>query len=231
MRVHPRLFISFFICPTSSPSALHLTPLDFAEALSRFLKMDVRERLKMLLEGDPGLKDLNTELNKARAARPAPAADGADPAESNKAKQGVSGYAFPVDFKPEDGMKYPTGRQFPLSYIRTHVVGQLPEPEDKLLTQNKQDGRPHRRTPKMHLDLSGLSKDERGDGDISDMDSDEELVTAIPVTKPFTPAGTMARFPFRYLHGENAKKVNERFYEGDKFWNRTWDLCVKSRIN
>ncbi|OQE04143.1 hypothetical protein PENSOL_c001G07065 [Penicillium solitum] len=186
--------------------------------------MDVRERLKMLLEGDPGLKDLNTELNKARAARPAPAADGADPAESNKAKQGVSGYAFPVDFKPEDGMEYPAGGQFPLSYIRTHVVGQLPEPEDKLLTQNKQDGRPHRRTPKMHLDLSGLSKDERGDGDISDMDSDEELVTAIPVPKSFTPAVTMARFPFRYLHGENAKKVNERFYEGDKFWNRTWDL-------
>lgn len=185
----------------------------------------------MLLEGDPGLKDLNTELNKARAARPAPAADGDDPAESNKAKQGVSGYAFPVDFKPEDGMEYPAGGQFPLSYIRTHVVGQLPEPEDKHLTQIKQDGRPHRRIPKMHLDLSGLSKYGRGDGDISDTGSDEELVTAIPVPKSFTPAVTMARFPFRYLYGENAKKVNERFYEGDKFWNRTWDLCVKSRIN
>ncbi|KAJ5616195.1 hypothetical protein N7537_001309 [Penicillium hordei] len=185
--------------------------------------MDVRERLRMLLEGDPGLKDLNTELNQAQAARPAPAADGADPAESDKADQGVSDYALPVDFKPEDGMKYPAGGQFPLSYIRTHVVGQLPEPEDKLLTQIKQDGR-HRHTPKMRLDLSGLLKYERGDGDIFDTDSDEELVTAIPVSKSFTPAVAMARFPFRYLHGENAKKVNERFYEGDKFWNRTWDL-------
>ncbi|OQD72122.1 hypothetical protein PENPOL_c001G07747 [Penicillium polonicum] len=190
--------------------------------------MDVRERLKMLLEGDPGLKDLNTELNKARAARPAPApapaADEADPAESNKAKQGVSGYALPVDFKPEDGMQYPAGGQFPLSYIRTYVVGQLPEPENKLLTQIKQDGRPRRRTPNMRLDLSGLSNYERGGGEIPDKDSDEELVTAIPVPKSFTSAVTMARFPFKYLHGENAKKVNERFYEGDKFWNRTWDL-------
>ncbi|KOS43787.1 hypothetical protein ACN38_g5286 [Penicillium nordicum] len=179
--------------------------------------MDVRERLKMLLEGDPGLKDLNTELNKARVARPAPAADGADPApaESNKAKQGVSGYAFPVDFKPENGMQYPLSGQFPLSYIRTHVVGQLPESEDQPLTEIKQDGRPHRRTPEMHLD-------------VSDTDSDEELVTAIPVSKSFTPAVAMARFPFRYLHGDNAKKVNEQFYEGDKFWNRTWYLYYLS---
>lgn len=235
MRVHSRLFIFFLFVPLPLPllSISHLSIL--LKLYLAFSKMDVRERLKMLLEGDPGLKDLNTELNKARAARPAPApapaADEADPAESNKAKQGVSGYALPVDFKPEDGMQYPAGGQFPLSYIRTYVVGQLPEPENKLLTQIKQDGRPRRRTPNMRLDLSGLSNYERGGGEIPDKDSDEELVTAIPVPKSFTSAVTMARFPFKYLHGENAKKVNERFYEGDKFWNRTWDLCVKSKIN
>ncbi|CAG7956984.1 unnamed protein product [Penicillium nalgiovense] len=186
--------------------------------------MDARERLKMLLEGDEGLKDLNTHLYQAEAVQPAPGADGADAVAEPKAKQGVSGYALPVDFKPEEGMEYPEG-EFPLSYIRTHVVGELSESEDKLLTL-RQNRRPQRRTPKMHLDLSGLPKYDRGDG--PDIDSDEELVTAIPVSKSFTPAVTMARYPFKYLHGDDAKRVNERFYEGDKFWNRTWDLYYLS---
>ncbi|EKV07260.1 QDE-2-interacting protein [Penicillium digitatum] len=183
--------------------------------------MDVRERLKMLLEGDESLKDLDTHLNQARAVQPALDADRADPAESNKAKQGVSGYALPVDFDP-GSMEYPQSGQFPLSYIRTHVVGQLAESEDKRLTEIKQNDRPLGRTPKMRLDLSGLLKDEHGGG-ASDRDSDEE-VTPIPVSKSFTSAVTMARFPFKYLQGANVKRVNERFYEGDKFWNRTWDL-------
>ncbi|CAG8887982.1 unnamed protein product [Penicillium egyptiacum] len=188
--------------------------------------MDARERLKMLLEGDEGLRDLNTHLNQAKAVQTAESADGADPVAESKAKQGVSGYALPVDFKPEEGMEYPEGGQFPLSYIRTHVVGQLAESEDKLLTKLKQDGRPHRRTPKMRLNLSVPPKDERGGN--SDIDSDEELVTAIPISKLFTPAVTMARFPFKYLHGDDAKRVDQRFYEGDKFWNRTWDLYYLS---
>jgi hypothetical protein len=189
--------------------------------------MDARERLRMLLEGDEGLKDLNTHLYQAEAVQPAPGADGADPVAEPKAKQGVSGYALPVDFKPEEGMEYPEGGQFPLSYIRTHVVGELSEAEDKLLTI-KQDRRPQRRGPKMRLDLSGLPKYDRGD---PDTDSDEELVTAIPVSNSFTPAVTMARYPFKYLHGDDAKRVNERFYEGDKFWNRTWHLFVKPKKN
>ncbi|KGO63960.1 hypothetical protein PITC_013280 [Penicillium italicum] len=190
--------------------------------------MDVRERLKMLLEGDESIKDLDTHLNQAQTVQPAPGADGPDPAESNKAKQGVSGYALPVDFDPEIGMKYPKAGQFPLSYIRTHVVGQLSESEGKLLTDIKQDGRPHGRTPKMRLDLSGLLKDKRGGGGGSDRDSDEEPITAIPVSKSFTPVLTMARFPFKYLQGTNFKRVNKQFYEGDKFWNQTWDLYYLS---
>ncbi|KGO42087.1 hypothetical protein PEX1_049340 [Penicillium expansum] len=187
--------------------------------------MNVRERLKMLLEGDEGLKDLDTHLNQARAVQPAPGADKADPVESNKAKQGVSGHALPVDFDPENGMEY--RGQFPLSYIRTHVVGELAGSEDKLLTI-EQDGRPHGRTSKMRLDLSGLPKDDWGGGGVSDRDSDEEQVTAIPVSQSFTSAVTMARFPFKYLQGENSKRVNEQFYKRDKFWSRTWDLYYLS---
>lgn len=190
--------------------------------------MNVRERLKMLLEGDEGLKDLDTHLNQARAVQPAPGADKADPVESNKAKQGVSGHALPVDFDPENGMEY--RGQFPLSYIRTHVVGELAGSEDKLLTI-EQDGRPHGRTSKMRLDLSGLPKDDWGGGGVSDRDSDEEQVTAIPVSQSFTSAVTMARFPFKYLQGENSKRVNEQFYKRDKFWSRTWDLFVKCEIH
>ncbi|KAJ5188698.1 hypothetical protein N7491_005019 [Penicillium cf. griseofulvum] len=183
--------------------------------------MDVRQRLELLLEGDAGLKDLNTNLNKAQAVQPARVSDGADlVAEPEKAKQGVSGYAFPVDFDPEKGMKYPKSGQFPLSYIRTHVVGELAESEDNL-TDIDQDDRAPSRTPIDH-DSSDELKDEHGSV------SDEEPVTAIQFASSFTPAVTMARFPFKYLHGENFKKVNDRFYAGDKFWNRTWDLYYLS---
>ncbi|KAI3177025.1 hypothetical protein DTO039G3_384 [Penicillium roqueforti] len=173
--------------------------------------MDVRERLKMLLEGDTGLNDLNTHLSQAEAVQPAPSADGADPgAGFTKAKQDVS-------------QSYPEGGQFPLSYIRTYVVGDIGGSRDRPLTQINQ--RHPRRTPKMHIDIPGLNKrKDEGGGGISDLDCDEELVTAIPVTKSFTPATTMARFPFRYIPQNDAQSVNERFYEGDQFWNRTWDL-------
>ena len=179
--------------------------------------MDVRERLKMLLEGDMGLNELNAHLNQPEAVQPTSGADGADPgAGSTKAKQGVS-------------QSYPEGGPFRLSYIRTYVVGNIGGSRDKPLTQINQ---PHpRRTPNMRIDIPGLPKrkDER-DGGMSDLDCDE-LVTAIPVFKSFTPAITMARFPFRYIPRDDAQSVNERFYEGDKFWNRTWDLFVKSKIN
>ncbi|KAJ5384488.1 hypothetical protein N7517_002399 [Penicillium concentricum] len=182
--------------------------------------MDVRERLKMLLEGDPGLKDLNANLNKAQAVQPAQPSRGPDGVvsadESNEAKQAVSGYALPVDFDPEHGMEYPASGQFPLSYIRTHVVGQLVESDDDL-TEIDQDVRTPGHTPKIHRDVSDVLKDS---GDIFD----EEPVTAIQVPISFTPAVTMARYPFKYLYGENFKRVNERFYVGNKFWNRTWDL-------
>ncbi|CAI7580420.1 unnamed protein product [Penicillium glandicola] len=193
--------------------------------------MNARERLMMLLEGDMGLMDLDTGLNKSRVVQTPPGAHEADPvaesAESNKAKKGVSGYSLPVDFEPENGMQYPASGQFPLSYIRTHVVGELVESEDKHLTQINQDDCTPRRIPKIHLDLSDLRKDERGSG-TSNMDSDEEPVTAIPVVVSFTPAVAMARFPFIYLQGKDSKRVDERFYRGDKFWNRTWDLYYLS---
>ncbi|KAJ5835047.1 hypothetical protein N7447_001073 [Penicillium robsamsonii] len=182
--------------------------------------MDVRERLKMLLEGDPSLKDLNTNLNKAQPVQPAQPARGPDGVdrvdESNKDKQAVSGYALPVDFEPEHGMEYPASGQFPLSYIRTHVVGQLVESDDDL-TEIDQDDRTPGRTPNIHLDVSALLNES---GDISE----EEPVTAIQVPISFTPAVTMAHYPFKYLYGANFKRVNGQFYAGNKFWNRTWDL-------
>ncbi|KAJ5960448.1 uncharacterized protein N7479_007598 [Penicillium vulpinum] len=188
--------------------------------------MNARQRLDLLLQGDESLRYLNTHLSDGAAVRPAREADGADPvAETKKAKQGVSGYALPVDFEPEHGMKYPPEPGFPLSYIRSYVVGELFDSEDNHLTQNQDDRNP-RRAPKIRVELSDVVKDERG-GDF-DMNSDEEPVTAIQVTSSFSPAVTMARFPFKYLHGDNCLRVNERFYEGDKFWNRTWDLYYLS---
>jgi hypothetical protein len=177
----------------------------------------------MILEGDEGLRYLNANRNKAQAVQPAQVSDGADPvAEPEKAEQGVSGYAFPDDFEPEKGMKYPESGQFPLSYIRTHVVGVLSESEDNL-TDIDQDDRDPSRTPIDH-DTSDELNDKHGSV------SNEEPVTAIQSTSSYVPATTMARFPFKYLYGDSFKKVNERFYVGQKFWNRTWDLFVESII-
>ncbi|KAJ5130518.1 uncharacterized protein N7515_006557 [Penicillium bovifimosum] len=73
---------------------------------------------------------------------------------------------------------------------------------------------------KTHLECPSADQDKH-DGAHSDKISEGQL-TAVPTS--FTPATIMARFYLKYVPESASDEVNAKFYEGEKFWNRGWDL-------
>lgn len=207
-----------------SSSIQHLSLHLFSTHIRLKFKMTPHERLKMLLEGDMNLMDLDTLLNKANTAKPAQAEDGAVPgSKPHEAKQGVSGNVSSVYYDPRNPMGISKHQYLPVSYIRSYVIGEHAEPENNHLTPVDQDDGNSSDFPNPHPEGPGLPQDEHPvDGIIPGT-----RITTISTPSFFTPAVTMARYPLQYIYGENAKRVNARFYAGDKFWNRTWDLFVE----
>ncbi|KAJ5774015.1 hypothetical protein N7457_008911 [Penicillium paradoxum] len=184
--------------------------------------MTPHERLMMLLEGDMGLMDLDTGLNRPSTAPPAQAEDEAvRGSKSDEAKQGVSGNFSEFYRDPNNPMVMTERQNLPVSYVRSFVIGQSAEPENNRLTGFNQGDDDSSDSLDLHLDeLEHQGKDNGGVGP----SMVGKQVTTISTLTRFTPAVAMARFPFKYVHGENSKRIDARFYQGNKFWNRTWDL-------
>jgi hypothetical protein len=181
--------------------------------------MDPKERLRLLLQGDMQSKLVNTRLN------PGPKETRRkDSAPSIQADQGVSANVPDrFEFDPVTPVSIPVNHQFSLSYIRTRVFGSKIE-GDFYLTELDQDASSSSCSPVLKP-KSNLSTDERCPDDVAGHVSDDVEPPCPPPTS-FTPAVTMARFAFIYRPGHSFKKVAEQFYDGGKFWNRTWDLYV-----
>ncbi|KAJ5625841.1 hypothetical protein N7510_002150 [Penicillium lagena] len=110
----------------------------------------------------------------------------------------------------------------PLSYIRSRVTGvdQLDNQDHSgqaiLPTVDQNDSTSHELEAVAHLDNEAIDVDSstQGPGWPSD----------VTLAESFCPVVALSRFPYRYLRGEMSQKVASRFFDGNKFWNRHWDL-------
>ncbi|KAJ6018880.1 hypothetical protein N7522_000947 [Penicillium canescens] len=130
----------------------------------------------------------------------------------------------------------PLVRHHPLSYIRTYVPGSgVKEAYDKEkggdLTPLHQDPESPGCVTEPSDDalLDANSNPDLGPSEDSTVIPDESTVSSdTSVPSSFTPVVALARFPFRHMSGDLAKRTSKEFYDGGKFWRRTWDLYYLS---
>jgi hypothetical protein len=126
----------------------------------------------------------------------------------------------------------PIVRYYPLSYIRTYVPGTgVLEEHDEVMDGDL--------TPLHQARLIGMSDDATLNVTSKPESApSEDSATIVPyrstvssdakVPLSFTPALALAHFPYKHLRGDLAKRISQEFYEGGKFWQRTWDLYVNN---
>lgn len=187
--------------------------------------MEPHERLKMLFLGDMRSRNVDTHLSRqSEAERAQPPKPPAPPIT----EQGVSESIPEFDFDPAAPVRIPINNQFHLSYIRTHVIG-IRDEDDNYLTEFDQDSSSASCTPELSPQPSKLSNGRRLDDLLKHVPDKRgnTLIPDVPNPTSFTPAVTMARYAIKYCSGDMSKTVSRRFYNGGKFWKRTWDLYVK----
>ncbi|PYI10436.1 hypothetical protein BO78DRAFT_361077 [Aspergillus sclerotiicarbonarius CBS 121057] len=54
--------------------------------------------------------------------------------------------------------------------------------------------------------------------------ADLESLPIRPSNGQFSPLLAIARYPYRNIKGDLSKQVSGRFFDGGKFWNRSWDI-------
>ncbi|KAJ5338290.1 hypothetical protein N7452_005018 [Penicillium brevicompactum] len=184
--------------------------------------MDPKERLKLLYLTDVQSMNLDARLSRRVDDEQVRSQNAPVPAINNP---GVSGNIPEFDFDPSRPLRMPDFPHTSLSYIRTRVIGILHE-DDSYLTELDQDVDSTASSPAMNPNQQGPSDECNSDMSLLDVPGSSSIIfyPEIPNPTSFTSAVTMARYAIKYCSGEQAKIVSERFYDGDKFWNRTWDL-------
>lgn len=184
--------------------------------------MDPKERLKLLYLTDVQSMNLDARLSRRVDDEQVGSQNAPVPAINNP---GVSGNIPEFDFDPSHPLRMPDFPHTSLSYIRTRVIGILHE-DDSYLTELDQDVNSTASSPAMNPNQQGPSDECNSDMSLLDVPGSSSIIfyPEIPNPTSFTSAVTMARYAIKYCSGEQAKIVSERFYDGDKFWNRTWDL-------
>lgn len=184
--------------------------------------MDPQERLDLLYLSDQQSMKLDARLSRRVDAAQAQSQKAPVPAINDP---GVSGTIPEFDFDPSRPVRVPRVPRENLSYIRTHVIGILHE-DDSYLTELDQDPSSAGSTPAMSPNPQHPSDESNPGISLQDVPVQSSMIfhPEIPNPTSFTSAVTMARYAVKYCSGELAKIVSERFYDGGKFWNRTWDL-------
>ncbi|CAG8233619.1 unnamed protein product [Penicillium salamii] len=186
--------------------------------------VDARDRLKHIFQGDPHAMELDAGLNRRTQAENVRPKRFTAPAIH---KPGVSDSCPEFDFDPVSPVEVPSNTLCNFSYIRSHVIG-TQVADDSYLTELDQDPSSASCTPDQSPNVKESSDKSDSDDDLEDEDTltmpsgtqDPEISN--PTS--FTSAVTMARYAVKYCSGKLAKTVSTRFYNGGKFWKRTWDL-------
>lgn len=181
--------------------------------------MSREARLKLLFEGDQALLDMYTHLNENPGTGAAEAASPAPVAVVSAAPQTQPQGPMVVPMDPS--LSHPEPR---LSYIRTGVIGQNAGDEDNQVIQPPQSVSSFSSAEtksRSKLESAAPPQEHHTPESSSQIDtSDVSLATS------FCPANTMARFPYKYIRSDLSQSVASQFFDGNKFWNREWDLYV-----
>lgn len=59
-----------------------------------------------------------------------------------------------------------------------------------------------------------------------DIEGNTTPIPVVPIQddKTFCPLMAVSRFPYRHIKGELSQTVARKFFDGGKFWERTWDM-------
>ncbi|KAJ5551064.1 hypothetical protein N7535_000995 [Penicillium sp. DV-2018c] len=152
------------------------------------------ERLMHLMEKDEGLMNLSAD--------PQNKGEGTGPAQQNAE-------SLPVSEPVVD----PVTETFSELQATT---------KDLVIDSNRQDVDSPHNTQKSQHECPSTPQDKH-DGAHSEKTSEGQLT--VVSSSSFVPATAMARFFMRYVPGHAVSEtVNEKFYKGEKFWKRTWNL-------